>query len=111
MRPLLAFNTHTTIKSLLIKPLLSPPAIPRSVCIREFPNTLQYYCLSKLALLHTQTHTQTEEKKPPHNCNNTVFKATTHTLSVRLDRERVCALACLLQDGLLLLLGYIFEQT
>ncbi len=46
---------------------------------------------------HTNTHTN-RRKKTPHNCNNTVFKATTHThtLSVRLDRERVCALACLL---------------
>ncbi len=77
-----------------MKPLLPPPAIPRSICIREFPNTLQYYCLSKLALLHTHTHTHKQKKKAPHKCNNTVFKATTHTLSVRLDRERVSALAC-----------------
>jgi hypothetical protein len=43
---------------------------------------------------HCYTHTHKQKKKAPHKCNNTVFKATTHTLSVRLDRERVSALAC-----------------
>jgi hypothetical protein len=98
MRPFLAFNTNTNIKSLLIKPLLPPPAIPRSVCIKEFPNTLQYYCLSKLALLHTHTHTN-RRKKPHTNATTLSLKQPhIHCLSVgpsvRLDRERVSALAC-----------------